>query len=84
MSLGVDGDDQAQRLIADLLVRAGMLMEDFSVAAVSRLPSTPADAKAHMRSMALAGTTIAALTVAAWCLSEVSVAQSAARDNSAS
>lgn len=57
-------------LIWDLLVRAGMLMEDHSVAAISSLPRDSADRRRRIRTIALAGATIGALALGAWCLNE--------------
>lgn len=62
--------DDRHRFIADLLVRAGMLMEDTSVLAISSLPRG-AECRDRIREIALASAAIGALTVAAWCLSEL-------------
>ena len=61
--------EHARELVGELLVRAGMLMEDISVAVVSRLPQAAAEYRARVRAIAMGGIAVGALTLAAWCLS---------------
>lgn len=68
----MNSGDDIQNLISELLVRAGMLMEDHSVAAISRLPGTSGEARDRIRTIALGGAAIGALTIAACWLSELS------------
>ena len=67
----VERDEETSRLISDLLVRAGMLMEDFSPECVSS-PSTLAERQRQAQQTGLAGIAIGALTIAAWALSRAS------------
>lgn len=68
----MDMDDDTRTLIAGLLVRAGMLMEDLSAAAIRALPAAPTDTRDHINEIALGGAGIGLLTLAAWYLAELS------------
>jgi hypothetical protein len=64
-------DAETERLISYLHLRAGMLMEDLSGAAISTLPAAPGDRQRRLRLLAIGGSAIGALTLGAWCLSEL-------------
>lgn len=65
--------DDTEQLIDDLLVRAGMLMEDISVEAISSLPEPTHDRQKRIREIARGGLAVGALTFAVWCLSQRSI-----------
>lgn len=63
-------DDDSLTLISDLLVQAGMLMEDISVDAIRILPAAFVDRHKRIDEIAYGGAAVGALTLAAWCLSQ--------------